>query len=267
MSSIHDAMQSHDCWVCFSGQPDDFRWLELRDGQSLELECGEDIDIVEDNQTSDGRESRILEQLKARTGRSITLRSAEALEALSNYCRHRAENPDLNLSFRYITTATSGLEQGWNRAESGIETWTALRQGRYGELDRLKVIAELRAFLRSCEKPPKVAEAAWLALQQAVNSNEDAELDDIILGFEWGIGYGDYSQVETQVIGALSGRVSATANADTAYEHLFAFVFRLLCHRGSKRLTVEMLAIELLNPAVTPSDLLVLQSIRGELDR
>jgi hypothetical protein len=65
------------------------RWLELRDGQGLELECGEDIDIVEDNQKSDGRETRILEQLKARTDRSITLRSAEALEALSNYCRHR----------------------------------------------------------------------------------------------------------------------------------------------------------------------------------
>ncbi|MGA8408413.1 MAG: hypothetical protein WB680_14640 [Candidatus Acidiferrales bacterium] len=243
------------------------RWLALQDGQRLQLECGEDIDIVDDKQKSDGREARVLEQLKARTTRSVTLRSAEALEALSNYCGHRVENADSNLTFRYITTANSGLEQGWNRAESGIETWTALRQGRYGELDRLEAIAAIRSFLCSCEKPLKVAEAAWLALQQAVNSDREVELTDVILGFEWGIGYGDYSQVETQVIGALSGRIPASADANTACEHLFAYVFRLLCQPGIKCLTLELLATELLDPTVTRSDLLVLQSIRGELDQ
>jgi hypothetical protein len=241
------------------------QWLELQDGQSLELECGEDIDVVEHGR-EDGRETRLLEQLKTRASRSVTLRSAEALEALSNYCNHRAENPDSNLSFRYITTANSGFEQGWNRAESGIETWTALRQGRYGELDRREAIAEIRAFLRSCEKPLKVAEAAWVAFQQVVTSDQEIELNDVILGFEWGIGYGDYSQVEAQVIDALRGRVS-TADPNTAYEHLFAFVFRLLSQRGRKRLTMESLAAELIDPAVTPSDLVVLQSIRAELDQ
>jgi hypothetical protein len=241
------------------------RWLELQDGHYLELECGEDIDVVESNESTEGREIRILEQLKTRTGRSITLRSAEALEALSNYCEHRANNPDSNLSFRFITTADSGIEQGWNRDESGIETWTGLRQGRYGELDRRSAIADVQALLASCKKPPKTAERVWKALQKAVTASSENELNEIILGFEWGVGYGNYSQIESEVIRILRGRVSTKIDAEPAYQHLFAFVFRLLCQSGRKSLTAEMLASKLLNPALTQSDLLVLQSIRSEL--
>jgi tetratricopeptide (TPR) repeat protein len=245
------------------------QWLDLQNGERLELECGEDIDVVDDNSNGVSRETRLLQQLKARTGRSVTLRSAESLEALSNYCEHRADNPNSRLKFRYITTAGSGFEQDWNRAESGIETWIALQQGRYGELDRSESIAAIRTLLTSCHKPPKASASAWSAFQKALSLDDEAELTDIILGFEWGVGYGDYSQIQRQVISALSGPVYKLPSADTntTYEHLFAFVFRLLCQPGSKRLTSEMLAAELLNPAVTPSDIEVLRSVREELDQ
>lgn len=125
------------------------RWQELREGEHLELERGEDIDTV---QNGDGiaAETRLLEQIKVRSGRSLTLRSEEALEALSNFCSHRAANPTWNLKFRYITTATSGVEQGWDRADSGIETWTALQRGRYDDTVTRDALAALRSFLRSC---------------------------------------------------------------------------------------------------------------------
>src|SRR5229473_590893 len=78
------------------------RWIELRDGEHLELEFGEDIDTVRDSNGGISAEKRLLEQIKVRSGRSLTLRSEEALEALSNFCTHRASNPTWSLKFRYI---------------------------------------------------------------------------------------------------------------------------------------------------------------------
>ncbi len=122
------------------------RWLELREDEHLELERGEDIDTVQNGDGSVPVETRLLEQIKVRSGRSLTLRSEEALEALSNFCNHRAANPAWNLKFRYLTTADSGVEQGWVRPDSGIETWMALQRGRYDDTTRCEAVAALRAF-------------------------------------------------------------------------------------------------------------------------
>jgi hypothetical protein len=88
-----------------------FRWLELREGEHLDLECGEDIGTVQYGDGSITAGTRLLELIKVRSGRSLTLRSEEALEALSNFCSHRAANPTWNLRFRYITTANGGVEE------------------------------------------------------------------------------------------------------------------------------------------------------------
>src|SRR5579859_6092071 len=132
-------------------------WIELGDNEHLELECGEDIDTVKQNPGGLSDQKRLLEQIKARSTRSVTLRSEEALEALAHFCHHRATNPGWNLKFRYVTTADSGIEQGWNRADSGIETWGAIQRGQYNETDRAEAIAALSTFLRSCARPEKVS--------------------------------------------------------------------------------------------------------------
>ena len=45
------------------------RWLELQDGEHLELECGEDVDTVKNGPASGiAVETRLLEQIKARSG-------------------------------------------------------------------------------------------------------------------------------------------------------------------------------------------------------
>jgi hypothetical protein len=216
------------------------RWLELQQGEHLELECGEDIDTVQDcPEGSIVAEARLLEQIKKRSGRSLTLKSEEALGALSNYCCHRATNTGSTLRFRYITTANSGVEQGWNRPESGIETWTALRRGRYDESARPEAIAALRTLLRSYTRPQKVSPDIWHALQQVLADDDDASLSDVILGFEWGIGHGDYSQSQEEIVAALTSRAHGMSRIEVNqdYEHLFTFVFRLLCQPGKKLLT------------------------------
>jgi hypothetical protein len=179
--------------------------LGLQNGEHLELECGEDVDTVQNG--PDGgiaAETRLIEQIKARSGRSLTLKGEEALQALSNFCSHRAANPTSNLKFRYITTANSGDEHGWGRTEFGIETWTALRRGRYDDATRREAIAALRTFLKSCARPEKASAVVWRCLQHVLASEDDTHLTEVILAFEWGIGCGDYLQSENEILAALT---------------------------------------------------------------
>jgi hypothetical protein len=244
------------------------RWMELHEGEHLELECGEDIDTVKGIR-DDGVDAEVglLEQLKVRSGKSITLKSPEALEALSNFCDHRASNPSSNLRFRYVTTANSGFEQGWDLPDSGIETRMGLQRGRYDDSTRKEVITALRAFLKSCTRPEKAPKESWQALQQVLASDDDADLTEVILRFEWGIGYGDYLQKENQILSALSrdGHAKTAEEANHAYEHLLAFVFRFLCQPGKKVLTINQLATELQTPPLTQADRAIVQLVRNEL--
>lgn len=98
------------------------RWLDLGDGETLELECGEDIDLigraVEANpQGGPPPETvRVLEQVKNRTA-ALTLRSSEARAVLAQFYEHRTANPALRLVLRFTTTARLGPER--DRASRG----------------------------------------------------------------------------------------------------------------------------------------------------
>jgi hypothetical protein len=107
----------------------------------------------------------------------------------------------------------------------------------------------------------------WQALQQVLESDDDARLTEVILAFEWGIGYGDFSQSKNQIIAALiHGRhAMAPEESNQAYEHLLAFVFRLLCQPGKKILTINQLTTDLQTPSVTLPDRAILQLLTNEL--
>src|SRR5438046_1916800 len=96
---------------------------------------------------------------------------------------------------------------------------------------RCGAVAALRGFLRVCTRPERVSTQVWQAMQQVLASDDDTQLSEIILAFEWGIGSGDYSQIEKQIVAALTsyGQGVTPDDASQVYEHLFAFVFRLLC--------------------------------------
>src|SRR4051794_23444890 len=87
------------------------RWLQLGDGEALELERGEDIDrLTTLIGGSEADEGRLLEQVKHRK-QSITLRSEAARSALANFFEHRRHNLDTALRFRFTTTARVGRER------------------------------------------------------------------------------------------------------------------------------------------------------------
>src|SRR5437763_16451505 len=81
------------------------RWLELRRNSVLICECGEDIDHLSRRPDADSEtQRRILEQVKLRD--RITLRSTEALSALTRFHDAVTANPALDLRYRFSTTAT-----------------------------------------------------------------------------------------------------------------------------------------------------------------
>jgi hypothetical protein len=114
----------------------------------LELERGEDIDTVQDRSLEAGKaEKRLLEQLKVRDSRALTPRSPDALQSLANHSRHRPNNPEVDLQFRYITTAEISVERGWSQEEGAVDTWMALRRGAFGESERNEAVAVIQKLL------------------------------------------------------------------------------------------------------------------------
>jgi len=75
------------------------RWLNLEEGEILELECGEDIDTIQKQlSTEEIDETRLMEQIKRRSG-TLTLRAPEALESMVNFCETRRANPKAASAF------------------------------------------------------------------------------------------------------------------------------------------------------------------------
>ena len=89
------------------------RWLNLQSGQHLELEAGEDIDLIQAAAAQGLEGTHLLEQVKQLRGKRLTLRSADALEAIANFCQHRSSRPGENLAFRFLTTTSASKERRW----------------------------------------------------------------------------------------------------------------------------------------------------------
>lgn len=116
-----------------------YAWVNLGSQQTLFLEHAEDFDLgtpgaVEATQVKD-------------TASQISLGRAVAREAIANYWRLRADNPDRDISFRFLTRSARGYER--NRPfgqERGLDLWDRARR------DGVDLTA-LRAFLAASELP------------------------------------------------------------------------------------------------------------------
>jgi hypothetical protein len=93
-----------------------------------------------------------------------------------------------------------------------------------------------------------------MALRSCLGWDVDTFLTQIVMPFEWGAGFGNDLQIEDEVVAALSSDGYASyGTPDLLYEHLFAFVFRLLCQQGKKEPTRQRLEEELARPSIGPA--------------
>lgn len=109
------------------------RWLRLKPGEILYIECAEDMDIAE-------MEGTTAVQVKD-TETKISLASQDAREAILHFWELRQRSPE-NLRFQFLTRAAIATEQGalLNR-RPGIEVW------REAATDNAESCELLRAFL------------------------------------------------------------------------------------------------------------------------
>lgn len=234
------------------------RWLSLGDRQILQLEHGEDIDIVAAALSAGEEEQRILEQVKS-LQKSVTLRSRATIEAVGNFALHRERNPSLNLLFRFVTNAIAGREQkeSFPGARNGIGVWSRLHDEGTSDEGRAEIANALRVFYRTSNKKPKdVPDDAWAALRRLVEDSSDEDWLDFLMSFEWSTGNVRPFAMEEVIQRDLVARALSRDAAEAAEHHrrLFVFVIRLLTTRGEKCVAAEQLPVVLASAADAETD-------------
>lgn len=233
------------------------RWLDLNRNQILELERGEDIDIVSHALSDSTREiDRQLEQVK-HVAKNLTLRSKGALAALANAIEHRSENPDLSLTFRFCTNALPVTERPSPFADRmpAIAVWEKVRLKQpCGDWDER--VSGIRAILQNAQKPTDVPAATWALLSQfCATASRDVFLD-FIYAFEWSTGTSTSEQLKPTIVRRLLQRGDSPDmdHAKELYARLFVHVMRLLCQTGLKQLTPNELASQAGLPTLSEQD-------------
>jgi hypothetical protein len=126
-----------------------FRWLSLGDDEALYLEGAEDVDLL-------GPQGAETIQIKAESN-PVTLRSPGVLEAIAHFWEHQKANPDVSLTFRFLTTSERTSERP-NTFENvrGLDLWDSCKYPgsdtsllrRFLETQAI-LPAELKAFVKA----------------------------------------------------------------------------------------------------------------------
>ncbi len=231
------------------------RWLDLQDGEALELERGEDIDRISEVVEADGvgvEAARVLEQVK-REAAPLTLRSGGARAALAHLHAYRAAHPQLHLSLRYTTTAAVGMERdGGGLDAPAIEVWRAICGGALPESEMPAAVAGLRCVLQGGRPPAGVSAAHWDEFQRFVANADDDPFRAFVLAVEWST----HSADESQAAAAIHARLQATGmardldEAEALRERLVVHVWGVLTATGLKRLAPDDLRRVLARPTL-----------------
>lgn len=274
MNGFSSARQQ-DAWATIRGflyqvELSLLRWLGLQPDEYLELECGEDIDLIARALTQSGevQYSRKLEQVKAR-GKRVTLRSPSAVEALANAYSQRVANPNLDLRFCYTTNALPTRERPnpFPGGICGIDLWHQLRDRPAGHNVDSAAIDSLRLFFGTLTKPKRLPKDTWQGFLAFVQHEDTASLLDFIQRFEWSCGQRAPEEVACDVSAKIREVANITDELQTkeVYDRLFVYVLKLLTISGPKQLTAQLLREQLALPTISATDHQLLELVRNRL--
>jgi hypothetical protein len=233
------------------------KWLDLSDNGQLYLECGEDIDEVKGD-------IRLLGQVKHNDKNTFTINTESFVETLSNFRKHRMDNPTLKLQLQYITNAhircekTALFDDGKSKTRTkALDVWVEI--GKTTILtpvlqEKIEIIRKqiLKTVTNLCSKVvpdspdrsrqkddsdkknyqafkeflEKVGSDDWFAFIQAVTLDCGKTPAD---------GYSKALQDKIQ-------QKYPKVHAENFYEQLFTFVFKKLTNKESKMLDCQQLA-------------------------
>lgn len=244
------------------------RWLDLKVGEALELERGEDVDTIQEAMSGFGNEqSRLLEQIKARV-KKLTLRSGSALSALANFYEHDCNNSKLKLSYRYVTSAAVGLERPSATPDRVplITLWNGLHGNQIQPKDLSARFKQTRAFLAATTKPTKLDAKAWASFISFVGTGSERSFRNFVRRVEWFVSQTPTARVAERVQKKLVSQYGTEpTEAQTTYERLFLHVFKVLSEPGIKRLTTVDRERVLRSPYLNARDQLLLANLSVHL--
>jgi tetratricopeptide (TPR) repeat protein len=246
------------------------RWLELQENERLELERGEDIDIIAIGIASNTEEQRITEQVKSRE-ENLTLRSAAAVQSVANFALHRERNPNFQLRFRFTTNARAGIEQGaaFPASAPGIVAWRRVQSRTAAESEETAIAGALRDFYRQLRRPNGIADNAWEALKRIVSADE-RQWVAFLSDFEWAVENDSPGSLACAVRERIvASRLADVGTAEPVYQRLFVHVFRLLSTDGEKVLSRQRLGevVSTTSDAVTHAQVVTLLDRMTSLER
>jgi tetratricopeptide (TPR) repeat protein len=222
------------------------RWLDLSDNQVLELECGEDIDLVDLVGKDTAEQKRVMEQVKGET-KPLSLRSTNIRESLAYFYEHRRRHPNLDLYFRYTTNADMTKERHSPLPQLGVNVWERLRKAAVSLEEKPILLNEIRQLLKSDTKPTDLQTTFWTQFQSFVDESTEEDLEAFIKRFEIAT-FETPSDTVGERIKSLLVEQKHARNSDEAlvqYQRLFFYVVKLLASDDSKSLSAQDLLNQL----------------------
>jgi len=256
------------------------RWLDLKKEEILELERGEDIDIVESG-ISESEASRILEQIKYRES-TVSLNTELAMELFFNFFQHQSNNPGKNLLFRFVTNAGFAVERPalFPKGKSGIEVWQEISNSEDILLtdERLTVIKNHLLSKANKMMPVETAESAdGEKKEKAEKLRKDwsdfigliadpKSLLNFLKKFEWSVQNDDSNSISDKVKMAIRESKHVDKEPEVLYPRLCLFIFKLLTKNGIKQLSITDLQEQCTLPGLTNEENKTFQLITNLLD-
>ncbi|WP_372947704.1 hypothetical protein [Mariniphaga sp.] len=266
---VFKEIKNRDAWSVIRGfvyQVDTtiLRWLSLVDNELLELEKGEDIDIITRDIESNEL-TRELEQVKYRDTK-ITLNNDLSIELLFNFFLHRNNNPEHKLYFKFVTNTNYGIERpalfidGRGCIEVWIELFNSIKIDKNDQrfltikTQLLKKIKEKIIDDSIVKREEKNKNDEWKLFYAHIEN--DNNLIQIILDFEWSFGNEDHINLSKTIKSKLIelGILSDFNSANIIYTRLFLFVFKLLSSKSQKTLDKKELQKQIVISGLSPSD-------------
>ena len=274
---MFEEIKGRDAWSTLRGfvyQVDltILRWLNLGDNEVLELEKGEDVDIVSVD-LHKNEISRELEQIKYREA-TFSLNTEDTLEILFNFYLHKKNNPNQTILFRFVSNIGYNMErrQIYKNGKKGIELWIELfnlstipeTDERYLAIKKhllKKVSAKIEVLSTLTTDDGKLIHSQWLDFFNYID--DDDKLTGFIKSFEWSLSNDNDVVISNTIIDTIVDKklIVCGENSEILYSRLFLFVFKLLTKRGLKSLNSEELKIQATLPELNGNDQLIIDFI------
>ncbi|MEF8847495.1 MAG: ATP-binding protein, partial [Candidatus Paceibacterota bacterium] len=232
------------------------RWLDLEEGEILELERGEDIDLIASNlKEGENGVDRTLEQVKS-LKENVTLNNNKIKKFLIDSFIHYTENEEIDLKFLFTTTAKIGREKPpiYENAPPALKKWKSLR-GKVTD-ETLNFMKNLNEALLALTKPTHCSQEDWQKFKNFLDSKDLRDQLNFFSKFEWSTSQSklDIKTNELQQEIVKNDLKETDEGAKQLFEKIFFYVIKKLSEKGLKRLSLDQLEKLASSPSLNELD-------------